>query len=212
MSEIARQVRSERRRWARPGSVHDRVVQIAQVILPMGIGVLAAFLVMAPLFMGGDVSFLLDKNKVEVAKERMRTTSASYRGADANGQPFALTAGSAVQQSSAEPIVRLDDLAAGIQLQDGPARMKAERGRYDIEQERVMVDGPIEFNAAKGYRMDTRDVTVDLKTRQMQSAGPVTGSTPMGNFSGDRMRADLEERNVRLEGNARLRIYPGRTN
>lgn len=212
MSEIARQVRSERRRWARPGSVHDRVVQIAQVILPMGIGVLAAFLVMAPLFMGGDVSFLLDKNKVEVAKERMRTTSASYRGADAKGQPFALTAGSAVQQSSAEPIVRLDDLAAGIQLPDGPARMKAERGRYDIEQERVMVDGPIEFNAADGYRMDTRDVTVDLKTRQMQSAGPVTGSTPMGNFSGDRMRADLEERNVRLEGNARLRIYPGRTN
>ena len=60
--------------------------------------------------------------------------------------------------------------------------------------------------------MDTRDVTVDLKTRQMQSAGRVTGSTPMGNFSGDRMRADLEERNVRLEGNARLRIYPGRTN
>lgn len=212
MSDIARQVRSERRRWARPGSVHDRVVQIAQVILPMGIGVLAAFLVMAPLFMGGDVSFLLDKNKVEVAQERMRTTSASYRGADANGQPFALTAASAVQQSSAEPIVRLDDLAAGIQLQDGPARMKAERGRYDIEQERVMVDGPIEFNAANGYRMDTRDVTVDLKTRQMQSAGPVTGSTPMGNFSGDRMRADLEERNVRLEGNARLRIYPGRTN
>ncbi len=212
MSDIARQVRSERRRWARPGSVHDRVVQIAQVVLPMGIGVLAAFLVMAPLFMGGDVSFLLDKNKVEVAQERMRTTSASYRGADAKGQPFALTAGSAVQQSSAEPIVRLDDLAAGIQLSDGPARMKAERGRYDIEQERVMVDGPIEFNAADGYRMDTRDVTVDLKTRQMQSAGRVTGSTPMGNFSGDRMRADLEERNVRLEGNARLRIYPGRTN
>lgn len=212
MSEIARQVRSERRRWARPGSAHDRVVQVAQVVLPMGIGVLAAFLVMAPLFMGGDVSFLLDKNKVEVAKERMRTTSASYRGADAKGQPFALTAGSAVQQSSAEPIVRLDDLAAGIQLSDGPARMKAERGRYDIEQERVMIDGPIEFNAADGYRMDTRDVTVDLKTRQMQSAGRVSGSTPMGNFSGDRMRADLEERNVRLEGNARLRIYPGRTN
>lgn len=212
MSEIARQVRSERRSWARPGSAHDRVVQGAQVVLPMGIGVLAAFLVMAPLFMGGDVSFLLDKNRVAVAEERMRSTEAAYRGTDAQGRPFAITAGSAVQKSSAEPIVRLEDLAAGIRLQDGPARLTAQRGRYDIEQERVMIDGPVEFRAADGYEVDTRDVTVDLQTRQMRSDGRVTGSTPMGNFSGDRMTADLEERVVRLEGNARLRIYPGSTN
>jgi lipopolysaccharide export system protein LptC len=31
---------------------------------------------------------------------------------------------------------------------------------------------------------------------------------PQGNFSANKMRADLENRSVRLEGNARLRIVP----
>lgn len=208
VSDIADQARSDRRRWAAPGGSHDRVVRGALVVLPMGIGVLAAFLVMAPLFMGGDVSFLLDKNKVEVASERMRTTQAAYRGADSKGRAFALTAGSAVQRSSAEPVVQLNDLAAGIRLDDGPARFRGERGRYDIEREQVTVDGPIEVRAADGYALDTRDVTVDLKTRRLQSAGPVDGTSPMGTFSGDRMSADLESRVVRLEGNARLRVNP----
>ncbi|WP_407829732.1 hypothetical protein, partial [Staphylococcus aureus] len=84
-----------------------RIVTTANWVLPVLIGVLSAFLVMAPLTTGGDVSFVLDKNKVEVAKERLKIQAARYRGADQKGQPFELTAGSAIQKSSAEPIVRL---------------------------------------------------------------------------------------------------------
>lgn len=211
MSEIARRERTDRQRWAAPGSSHDRFVRIASTLLPTGIGILAAFLVMAPLFMRGDVSFVLDKNKVEVAKERLRIQTARYTGQDAEGQPFTLTAGSAVQKSSAEPVVQLQTLAAEIGLADGPAQLRANRGRYDLEREQVAVDGPIAFRAADGYRLDTRDATVDLKTRQMESGGAVTGTTPLGTFSGNQMRADLEARTVRLDGNARLRIYPART-
>ncbi|PMY01152.1 LPS export ABC transporter periplasmic protein LptC, partial [Pseudomonas sp. MPR-R2A5] len=86
---------------------------------PILIGVLAAFVVVLPLYSGGDVSFLLDKNKVEVAKERLRVQSATYRGNDDKGQPFALVAGSAIQKSSAEPIVWLQQLSAQIGLSDG---------------------------------------------------------------------------------------------
>ncbi|MDK2770203.1 LPS export ABC transporter periplasmic protein LptC [Sphingomonas sp.] len=212
MSEIAVQERSRRKRWARPGSSHDRIVRTLLSILPAGIGVLGAFLVMAPLFMGGDVSFMLDKNKVDVASERLRIQSARYRGADAKGQAFVLQAGSAVQKSSAEPVVQLNDLTAGIQLTDGPAQVKAERGRYDMEREQVAVDGPIQFRTSDGYRLDTRDSTIDLKSRQLTGTGNVSGSTPLGNFSGDKMTADLDKRTVKIEGNARLRIDPKRAN
>jgi lipopolysaccharide export system protein LptC len=212
MSELARRVRSQRQRWAAPGSSHDALVRVLQVVLPMGIGVLAAFLVMAPLFMGGDVSFVLDKNKVDVAEERMRIQAAQYRGADSEGKPFALNAGSAVQKSSAERVVDLNALSAAIRLEDGPATLKADRGRYDMESERVAMDGPIAFRAADGYALDTRDATVDLKTRRMRSGGAVTGTTPQGSFSGDRLEADLEARTVKMTGNARLRIVPGNAN
>lgn len=211
MSEIAVQERSRRKRWARPGSSHDRIVRTLLSILPAGIGVLGAFLVMAPLFMGGDVSFMLDKNKVDVASERLRIQSARYRGADAKGQAFVLQAGSAVQKSSAEPVVQMQELAAGIRLPDGPARLTAPRGRYDMRSEQVDVLGPIQFRAANGYSLDTTNATVDLKTRRLRSGGAVTGTTSMGNFSGDRLDADLEARTVRLTGNARLRIDPART-
>ena len=211
MSDAALSVRSARQIWAAPGSSHDRVINILRVALPLLIGILSAFLVMMPLAGSGDVSFLLDKNKVEVAKERLRIQSAIYRGEDGKGQPFALTAGSAVQKSSAEPIVQLNTLSAAIQLPDGPATLVANKGRYNMTSEQVKVDGPIRFQAAGGYRLDTQDSTVDLKTRQLQSGGAVTGTVPQGNFSANAMRADLESHIVRLDGNARLRIVPGKT-
>lgn len=212
MSEIARQERSRRKVWARPGGSHDHVVRTLLMVLPAGIGVLGAFLVMAPLFMGGDVSFVLDKNKVDVASERLRINAARYRGADAKGQPFVLQAGSAIQKSSAEPVVQLRDLTAGIRLSDGPAEVRAERGRYDMSSEKVAVDGPIAFRSSDGYRLDTRDSTIDLKSRQLTGTGNVDGSTPLGDFSGNRMTADLDNRTVRIDGNARLRINPSRAN
>lgn len=206
MSEIARRMRGQRQRWAAPGSSHDRIVGLSRIILPTGIGILAAFLVMAPLTMGGDVSFVLDKNKVAVAKERLRISEALYRGADSQGQPFALRAGSAVQQSSADPVVRINDLAAEIRLSDGPASLRALNGRYDMNSERVAVDGPIQFRSRDGYALDTSDAIIDLKSRTMQSQGDVTGKMPIGTFSANRLRADLEKRTVTLDGRARLRI------
>ncbi len=211
MPEPAGQARSARQRWAAPGGHHDRVIALSRFVLPVLVGVLAAFLVTAPLTMSGDVSFLLDKKKVEVAKERLRIQSALYRGADAVGRPFSLSAGSAVQKSSAEPIVELTTLAAEIGLADGPANISADQGRYDIAQEKVMVDGAIHVTTTSGYDLKTNNATLDLKTRQLKSGGSVTGTVPQGRFSANAMHADLETHTVTLDGNARLRIVPRRT-
>lgn len=211
MPDSAAQALDARQRWARPGGPHDRVVAAANWALPVLIGVLSAFLVMAPLTTGGDVSFVLDKNKVEVARERMKIQAARYRGADGKGQPFELTAGSAIQKSSAEPIVQLQQLAANIRLNDGPASLVADRGRYNMDNEQVQVDGPISFRAPDGYTLDTQDALVDLKTRRMQSGKAVTGTVRQGTFSADKLDADLDSHTVTLTGNARLHISPRRT-
>lgn len=206
MSVQADQQRDVRRHWARPGGTHDRLVGLLKNWLPVAVGVLAALLATAP-FTGGDkVSFVLDKNKVEVAKDRMRLTEALYRGEDSKGQPFSLRAGSAVQKSSREPIVDLNTLSARILLTDGPAVLTAEKGRYDMETERVGIQGPVQFEASGGYRLTTRDVGVDLKTRRMKSAGRVDGRIPIGTFSGDHLEADMNARTVTLNGRASLRI------
>jgi lipopolysaccharide export system protein LptC len=212
MSEGSVRTLSAKRAWAHPGSSHDRLIRSLLLILPTGITVLGAFLVLAPLFTGGEMSFVLDKNRVAMANERLRIDAAVYRGQDSKGQPFRLHAGEAVQQSSAEPIVQLRDLSAEIKLPEGPASIKADQGRYNLNTEQVAVQGPIKFQTSDGYTLDTHDATVDLKTRRMQSGGAVSGTTPMGVFSGNRLTADLEKRTVSLDGNARLRIFPRRAN
>ena len=205
---IGMRERTARQQWALPGGNHDRVIRLLSFLLPVLVGVLAAFLVMAPLYSGGDVSFVLDKNKVEVAKERLKIQAARYRGQDAKGQPFALDAASAVQRTSAEPVVQLNQLDAALQLSDGPARLHADRGRYDMDREQLQVVGPIHFTGPDGYRLDTHDATADLKARTLRSGGAVTGAARQGRFSANQLSADLDGRVVRLDGNARLRIYP----
>lgn len=212
MPDLATRIPSKKRGWAHPGSSHDRMIRLLLIALPAAIGVLAAFLVIAPLTMGGEMSFLLDKNRVDVAKERLRIESADYRGVDAKGQAFRLHAGSAIQQSSAKPVVELNDLQAEIKLPEGPASIVAPKGSYDLNTEQVAVDGQIRFKTSDGYVLNTQDATVDLKTRTMESGGAVRGNTPLGVFSGNKMSADLEKRTVSLDGNARLRIFPKRAN
>lgn len=211
MSELADRARVERRLWAVPGSSHDRVIDTARKLLPAGIGLLIIALAIAPLTAGRDISFVLSKDRVAVAKERMRVSDAQYRGQDSKGQPFLIRAGSAVQRSSSDPVVKLADLSARIQLQDGPAAIAANRGRYDMERERVAIDGPVVFKTTDGYRLMTRDVGIDLQSRTLASAGPITGQMPLGTFRADQLHADLNQRVVTLEGGARLHIVQGQS-
>ena len=206
MSLQAERQRGKRHVWAAPGSSHDRLIRPLKRLLPIAVGVLSAFLATAPFTHQSEISFVLDKNKVEVARERMRITEALYRGEDSKGQPFSLRAGSAVQKSSQEPVVQLRDLAARILLNDGPAVLTAQQGAYDMEQENLDVRGPVQFQSAGGYRLTTRDVGIDLQARKMESRGRVDGRMPTGTFSANQLKADLAERTVTLEGDARLRI------
>lgn len=209
MSERADLDRTTQRMWAATGSSHDRVIRILRHGLPLAVGVVAAVLIFSPFTQRAEISFLLAKDKVEVAKERMRVTRAEYRGQDAKGQPFALVANSAVQQSSAEPIVHLTGLSGAIRLEDGPATIAAANGHYNMDNEQVTVPGLLKVTGANGYRIDARNVAIDLKTRSLSGTGGVAGALNIGRFSANSLTADLDERIVRLSGNARLRINQG---
>ena len=209
MSELAERERLFKRGWAAPGGAHDHLIRFMKIALPAAIGVVLAFLAFAPLEEKQEVSFVLDKAKVEHAEERMRVEAAQYRGQDSRGRPFVLNARSALQQSSAVPIVDVRDMTAQILLDEGPAQLRALRARYDMETDKVAVAGPIVFTAADGYRLSTRDVNVDLRARTLASRGRVEGRMPLGHFSADRLEVDLPELRAVLSGRARLHIVQG---
>lgn len=209
MSEAAFRDRAVKQRWAIPGGTHDRLVRFAKIALPSAVGVLFAFLAMAPLENEGDVSFILDKNQVDNAPERMRVEAARYVGEDNDGQKFEIVARTAVQRSSDEPIVDIQGMLARLQLAQGPLTIAADRARYNIDEQKVAVAGPVRVAGPDGYRLLTSDVVVDLKEQQVRSEGAVTGAMQLGEFSAGRLRADLDQRRVVLDGGARLKIVQG---
>ena len=201
--------RRAKRSWAAPGGLHDLVVRLLKILLPAGVGVLLAYLLLSPLSKKSEISFLLDKNKVDVAGERLKVQSAQYRGLDNQGRPFTIDADKALQATSAQPVVDIDGMAASIQLRDGPARIQASKGRYDMDAQQVDVLGPILITASDGYRLETRDVKVDLNSHKLASDRGVAGRMPLGRFTADEMQADLPSRKVVLSGRARLHIVQG---
>ncbi|MEO1730467.1 MAG: LPS export ABC transporter periplasmic protein LptC [Pseudomonadota bacterium] len=206
----AKERRNRRQHLAVPGGSHDKLVGFLARVLPVGVGIVAALMIITPLSPRGELSFLLDRNKVTMIDERLSVDNAMYRGRDDLGRPFSVTAGEAIQRSSAEGLVRMDDLIAQLLLPEGPARLMANGGTYDIEDELVAVDGPIVMNAADGYRMTASGVSLNLEKREMVGEDGVQGEIPAGRFSADSMRADLAARTLTLEGDARLTMVPGK--
>ena len=209
MSEAADRKHEMMRHWAEPGSRHDRVIRAVKFGLPILIVGLIVMLAIAPFDQRGDVSFILDKNEVEQARERMRVEQARYTGEDNKGQRFLIIADKAVQQSSNVPVVAIEGMRARLDLARGPLSIAALRGHYDLEREMVAVDGPIQVVGPDGYRLATRDVAVDLDKRVMNSKGRVSGTMPLGRFEAGSLSADLDERTVRLNGGVRLKIVQG---
>jgi lipopolysaccharide export system protein LptC len=209
MSELANQEREVKQRWAVPGSSHDRIIRFAKVALPSGVGALIAFLALAPLDKSGDISFILDKNEVESAPERMRVEQARYIGQDNRGQKFQITANRALQRTSDQPIVDIWGMLARFGLTQGPVTVAADQGRYNLDEQQVSVVGPVRVAGPEGEQLVTNNVTVDLKQNVVRGDGGVSGRMELGQFQAGRLRADLNSRTIVLDGGTRLKIVQG---
>ena len=209
MSDAATRERAVKQRWALPGGAHDRLIKYFKIGLPMAVGVLIAVLALAPLDRQGDVSFILDKNKVQSAEERMRVQAARYSGTDNKGQRFEISARRAIQPTSDVPVVDIEGIFAELALAQGPLKLAANAGRYNLDQQLLQIIGPIRVAGPDGDYLATRDVTVDFRSRRLESAGAVSGRLELGPFAAGRLKADLGNRTVTLDGGARLKIEQG---
>jgi lipopolysaccharide export system protein LptC len=206
MSDQADTARRSLQRWAKGGGSHDRTVRLLQLVLPALTGALAAIMLFAPFSNRGELSFLLAKNDIAVTPQRLRVDTAVYRGRDNRGRPFAVSAGEAIQRSAADPIVRVTDMAATIELAEGPARLSADAADYDPASDQIRVPGPVTLSTSDGFELSVSNVDVDLRQRLMSSDNPVTGRLPIGSFSANSIRANIDTRQVSLRGNVRTRL------
>jgi lipopolysaccharide export system protein LptC len=204
-----RQIEDKRRALALPGCARERLMAGVARLLPGAAGAVVALMVVTPMFPHNSVSFLLDRNKVAVTENRLMVQNAAYRGMDDKGRAFELSADNAVQKSASDSNVRMNKLIGTLALSDGPARIQAASGSFDLTREQLTVPGDVHFQATGGYDMHASQTVFDVRHQTLQSAGAVQGLIPSGEFSAARMSASLDQHTVRLEGRARLRMTPG---
>jgi lipopolysaccharide export system protein LptC len=159
-----------------------------------------------PLTAQQEFSFVLSRESVEMAGERLRIERPMYRGKDSKGRDFSILAEQAVQRTSNTPVVELTGIEARLDMAEGIATVTAPMGRYDLEAERLRVAGPVVFERPDGFAMRTADVAVDLATRRVRSLGAVSGRVPLGSFRAARLDADIEAGVVSLSGGVSMRI------
>lgn len=198
-----------RYRAALPGSGFDRRMRALKRFVPIAAGAVLLGALATTFVARDELSFLLSRDSVATASERLRVSAATYRGTDKQGRPFSVSAANAVQRSAATPVVELSDLTAELQLADGPARVRAAAGRFDLERDTLQVDGPVRVTQG-GYRLASGRLDVDIERQRVTSLSPVTGATPLGTFAAERMEADVMGERVVLAGGARLRIARAR--
>jgi lipopolysaccharide export system protein LptC len=194
-----------------PGGPRDAFVSIAKWAFPAAAGFLFAILIALPLTATQEFSFLLSKDSAARAGERMRVQEAAYRGETTRGEPFQIMAQSGVQKSSAVPVVRLEGLSAEIRQLEGPATVTAPSGEFLIEENRLVVDGPVVARSASGFSLDGDRIDVDINADRVSSSKPVSGTLPMGTFRANAFEADIKGEQVALTGGVQLRITPNRT-
>ena len=198
---------TKRQHAALPGSSRDKVFGLLKWLLPAAAFVVLATIIIWPLAKVQEFSFLLAKDKVAMAHERLRLDNAVYRGETARGEAFVISAAGAVQRSSAVPIVEMRTLTARLAMADGPATVVAPSGRYFLQTDKLQISGPVALDSASGYSLDSSTVDIDLNTRDVTTDAPVTGKLPIGTFRAGRLRADIQGRKMVLDGGVHLRIY-----
>jgi len=189
-------------------SGRDRFVAIAKIALPAAAVALLATILIWPLTSAREFSFLLNKDKVAMSKERLRTDTAVYRGQTTAGEPFVIRAGGAVQRSSAVPVIELRALSADVRLPSGPAEVTAPGGRYEIARDLLIVAGPVRVRGAHGYALDGDEVRISLLDHSVATDRPVSGTLPLGAFRANSLRADIDGQRVHLGGGTHLRLTP----
>ena len=204
MSRKADIQRHARQEFAAPGSTFDRLIGWLRIALPVCVGIILAILAIAPVERSNEFSFLLDRNEVALAPERLRVAKALYRGEDADGRPFSLRANSARQRTSDDPILEVQGMEADFSVGDGRATVSAQRGDYDLQKDLMRVRGPLQFSRDNGDALTASNVVVDIKDKTLRSPRnrdtPVSGKTGFGSFRAGGLLASMADRTMTLVG------------
>lgn len=111
-------------------------------------------------------------------------------GADAQGNPFVITAKEAVQDAKNPKRATLRTIEADMNTPRGWVNAKAGSGVVDMTAQTMELAGGLSLFTDTGYELHTAAASVDLKGGIVRGSQPVNGQGPMGTMRADTFHYD----------------------
>ena len=128
-------------------------------------------------------------------------------GADAKGNPFVITADSAVQDAHNPKKASLKNLEADLSLdRQNWVNARARAGMVDMDTGALELRGGIDVFTATGYELHSRSASANLKQSVIHGHEPVTGQGPQGSLRADEFHADRATNLLTLSGHVQMTL------
>ena len=128
-------------------------------------------------------------------------------GADAKGNPFVITADSAVQDAHNAKKASLKNLEADLSVDKGNwINASARAGMIDMNTGALELRGGIAVFTATGYELHTNSASANLKQSVIHGHETVTGQGPQGTLRADEFHADRATNLLTLSGHVRMTL------
>ena len=128
-------------------------------------------------------------------------------GADAKGNPFVITADSAVQDADNPKRADLKNLEADLTLdKQNWINARAKAGMVDMNTGQLELRGGIDVFTATGYELHSNSASANLKQSVIHGHEPVTGQGPEGRLRADEFHADRATNILTLSGHVHMTL------
>jgi len=128
-------------------------------------------------------------------------------GADAKGNPFVITAESAVQDANNAKKASLKNLEADLTLDKSNwINARARNGMVDMATGQLELSGGIDVFTANGYELHSNSASANLKQSIIHGHETVTGQGPQGTLRADQFHADRSTNILTLSGHVQMTL------
>ena len=185
---------------------YSSFVGAMKIVLPaIAVGII--LLVVAwPRFQQRDEGFRLGVSSVTPEDvQNLRMVSPRYQGTDRRGEPFTVTADSAIKKNPQSDVIELSNPMADITVTAGNwVAIKADYGVYREQDQQLDLIGKVDLYHDDGYEFETLAAHVNMVDNTAQGDDPVYGQGPFGTIKSQGFRVLDKGQRIIFTGKAHL--------
>lgn len=197
----------ERERAFGRAARHSRLVHILRRVLPIvGVLVLAAYFVTTRLNVTvGDITASIDG--MQVADGNLRMLNPTLKGVDKKNGGYIVNAEYADQDIASPNIIKLHAIKADVSNPSGGwSRMRAVRGVFNSETERLVMKDRITVETSAGVKGELKNASLDMPNQTLRSHRPVFFELTNGTVRADAMTLRSRDNEIVFRGKVAVHL------